>query len=85
MKLIKGLPDKTLLNRIHRFSRLDGAAQRGLGYYLLDFDERRLYPKYGFSSTFHFALMRLQIPCRGGPACPPAPADRPGPRGASPD
>jgi len=61
MRLINGLSDERLLSRIKRFNRLNGLSQRALGFYLLDFDSRRLHLKYGFSSTAHFALMRLSI------------------------
>ena len=61
MRLKKDLAEKSLLKRIGLFNRLCGMGERGLGFYLLDFTERGLYRKFGFSSTTQFALMRFQI------------------------
>ena len=64
MRLTKGLGEEKLLSRINRYNRKCGLEERALGFYLLDFDQRGLFKKYGFSSTAHFALMKLQIPTR---------------------
>ena len=61
MRLIKGLPEERLLDRIRKFNQVSGVSQRGLGFYLLDLDVRHLYRKKGFASTAQFALMKLQI------------------------
>lgn len=61
MRLIKGLPEERLLDRIKKFNRVTGVSQRALGFYLLDFDRRRLYRKKGFAGTAQFALMKLHV------------------------
>lgn len=64
MRLIQGLSEARLLHRIQRLNRNNGLGQRALGFYLSDFDQRRLYRKHGCSSTSQFALLKLQIPAR---------------------
>jgi len=61
MGLKYGLPDEKLLSRIEHFAKACGLSERGLGFYLLDFDRRRLFKKYGFASTIHYAQGKLQI------------------------
>jgi len=64
VQLRKGLSEKTLLLRIGRFNRLRFVGERGLGFYLLDFDRRGLYRKHGFSKTTQFSQLRFYIPPR---------------------
>jgi 5-methylcytosine-specific restriction endonuclease McrA len=64
MKLSRGLSDRKLLARIGRLQRLNSVCEQALGFYLLDFDERRLFLKEGCASTAQFALLRFQIPPR---------------------
>jgi len=59
MKLRKGLGEKVLLKRIGTFNRPRCVLERGLGFYLFDFDRRGLYRKLGFSKTSQFAQMRF--------------------------
>ena len=61
MRLIKGLSEERLLDRIKKFNRIAGVSQRALGFYLLDFDRRGLYKRKGFASTAQFALMKLHV------------------------
>ena len=62
MRLIKGLPEKRLVQRIQRFNRITCLGERALSFYLLDFHDRGLCKKLGCSSTVHFALMKLALP-----------------------
>ncbi|MHC4943231.1 MAG: HNH endonuclease [Planctomycetota bacterium] len=64
MRLMKGLSEKRLLSRIQRMHRMVGVGERLLGFYLLDFEERRLYLKQGCVNTVHFALLKLHIPTK---------------------
>jgi hypothetical protein len=64
MRLIRGLPDSRLMQRIIRFHRMGTVSERGLGFYLLDFNRRGLFRRHGFSSTVQFALMKLHLPTR---------------------
>jgi hypothetical protein len=64
MRLIRGLPDRRLMQRIIRFHRMGTVSERGLGFYLLDFNRRGLFRRHGFSSTVQFALMKLHLPTR---------------------
>jgi len=61
MKLIKGLAEKQLIARIREFDRMSALGERGLGFYLLDFDVRGLCRKHGFASTIQFACVKLQM------------------------
>jgi len=64
MKLRKGLGEKILLKRIGFFNRMRCVGERGLGFYLLDFERRGLHRKLGFSKTSQFAQMRYHVPQR---------------------
>jgi len=61
MQLIKGLGEKQLIARIRKFDRLSALGERGLGFYLLDFEVRGLCRKHGFASTIQFACVKLQM------------------------
>ena len=62
MRLIKGLFDDLLYKKIVKWNRFTAVAERALGFYLHDFEQRGLFKKYGFSSTVHFAFIKLQLP-----------------------
>lgn len=64
MRLIKGLPEERLLKKIHRFYQMECMGERALGFYLREFDLRRLYRKQGYASTAQYALMKFHIPLR---------------------
>lgn len=64
MQLINGLAEGKLEERIAEFNRISSAGERCLGFYLLDFQDRGLFRKKGFSSTAQYALIKHQIPKR---------------------
>ena len=61
MRLIKGLAEDVLIKKIRKLDRLHGLTDRCLGFYLLDFNNRGLFKKCGFSSTAQFALVKLHV------------------------
>ena len=61
MRREKGLPPNTVVDRIRGSNRSSGVSERNLGFYLLDFDERRLYLDFGCSSTAAFAQNKIQV------------------------
>ena len=61
MQREKGLPPNTVVDRIRSSNRSSGASERNLGFYLLDFDERRLYLDFGCSSTAAFAGNKIHL------------------------
>ena len=58
MRLIKGLPEQRLLKKIHRFHQMECMGERVLGFYLREFDLRRLHRKQGYASTAQFEPAR---------------------------
>lgn len=64
MYLQPGLSDDALLSKIIRYHQLHTKSERALGYYLLDFNRRRLFRKHGCSGTSQFAYLKLQLPSR---------------------
>ena len=61
VELVRGLPRKLLLQRIFHHMRNGEVAKRALGFYLLDMEERREYQALGYSSTVHFAEVKLGL------------------------
>lgn len=64
MHLNRGLTDEELVTQLTKLKGVRNGHEKELGFYLQDFDSRRLYKNYGCSSSHHYALARLQIPPR---------------------
>ncbi|OEU69255.1 MAG: hypothetical protein BA864_05505 [Desulfuromonadales bacterium C00003093] len=62
--MIEGLDAHEVDAHIGRYARLDNIGQRGIAFYLLDVEERRLYQAWGYSSTVDYARHRHDFSSR---------------------
>jgi Holliday junction DNA helicase RuvB len=61
LDMIEGLSALEVQKRLVRCNRLDDISQRGLAFYLLEMEERRLHQQWGHSSTIGYAQAHLDL------------------------